>query len=167
MAGFKKLYSGRMSRGDLIALVFSILLVLGFGGWILSGGFSEFQTHYVLLRDLDDARRRMDDPRSLLWIVRDNRLDTDLKHEALMRLLEIQANHFAGASPGAAGGGVGVDHVVVKFEKEETGANIILATPQWKPVRPDIGNPKELYYELELITVDNSGRVMKRTPYKE
>ena len=122
----------------------------------------------------------MEDPKELLAIVvakdppeRENprdippwdRLAYPLKHEALMRLLEMQAGHFSEKRLKPSGGGTGLDSIAVWVK--EIGQDIVrvIATASWEPTRTDVAGIK--YYELEMLEFDNDGRLVTRAAYNK
>ena len=139
--------------------------------------------HYPILSYFpgDTASSLIDDPKTLLDILMSDKLalvkdqesahpwDTlklPLKHQALMRLLEIQAERFRGNVPPAVAEGVGIDHQVVSIEEVLPNRVTILATPQWYPIQEDIAIPEDKYYVLEILKFDQNGRLLERLPYK-
>jgi hypothetical protein len=134
---------------------------------------------YPLLRSLQGTVNR-DDPRELLSMVvaqdppkRENpreippwqRLANPLKHEALMRLLELQVTHFAGRPFKPTDEGTGIDSIAVWVKATRQDRVEIVATPTWKPIRSDVTGAQ--YYVLELLEFSRDGRLTTRQVYSE
>jgi hypothetical protein len=138
------------------------------------------QRPYPLLVSLPGSASIMEDPRALLNILKApdplaqegkdviqpwEHLALPLKHQVLMRLLEIQHIRFGAVPPKPAHEGTGIDHIVVSVRQEKPSSFVFLATPQWSPPRTDaLGDS---YYELELLEFGSDGRLLYRASYNE
>jgi len=141
----------------------------------------ESNNNYILLTYIKGGKPGMiDDPKLLIELILaknfnsegvDNEnhpwhdLEVPLKHEALMKLLEVQNDHFAGSSFTPSNEGVGIDHIVILIKNNQLNRVEILATPQWHPIRKDLAG--DAYFVLELLVFERSGKLIGRTPYKE
>lgn len=138
------------------------------------------QRQYRLLASLPEGASIMQDPKALLSILkaadplaREDReaiqpwehLALPLKHQALMRLLDIQHSRFGTAPPEPMREGIGIDHIVVSVQQERASNVVFLATSQWTPLRSDATGDN--YYELELLEFSSDGRLLKREGYTE
>lgn len=93
------------------------------------------------------------------------RLAVPLKHEALMRLLEMQVSYFHAKPFKADNRGVGVDNIAVWVKDGPSDMLEVVATPTWNPIRQDAAGAK--YYVLETFEFDRTGRLVSRSAYLE
>ncbi len=82
-----------------------------------------------------------------------------------MRLLELQVSHFAGKPFKPTSEGTGLDHIAVWVKEKRQDKIVIVATPSWKPISPDVTGAK--YYVLESLEFSPDGRLTARSAYRE
>jgi len=94
---------------------------------------------------------------------------SDIQHQALLQLLDIQRDLFRHPALPRATGGTYIDHTVAEIRERSDTRIIVIGTGSRKPVyydRSSVHGP-EPYFQLERFTFTSKGELISRESYNQ
>jgi hypothetical protein len=156
----------KLKRSFILKCFIAAIFVLSF----VCLAMWSFQTKetWARLQQIDPSLSILSEPIRLMNPASTSTNDTEVKHEALRALLDLQYHRFGVEVNPPIKKGTGIDHVYICSETSPSNVFLrLVGTPSKKAdVRAKDSNDCD-YWSMEQLDFDRDGRLISRTAYAE